>query len=186
MRNVSSSGSRKGPWAPLVAGVPPQGQDVAHAGLRHVQAGGDVPGGDSLPGQPPDVVQEQASGWRHAGGRRAAGGALPELALPLEAEDTYPVQRPLLGPFQVVVRNHARTWEPEARWRRVAEEFLVLQHEMPDLVSLVLVVLRRQASLSLRRRSVQSVQYCAPPYVPKGRPQSGHSPTAYRSAVSSC
>ena len=152
-----------GPWDVLVVGSLSQGQDVADAGLRDVELGGYVCRGVPLPGEPPDVVQELARAWGHAGRDGPVGGAVPELTLPFQLLDTDLVQGPLLRPLQVVAGYHPRPGETEALGGRVAEEPFVLQDEVPDLGSFVLVVLRHQASLSLRRRSVQSVQYSAPP-----------------------
>ena len=147
----------------LVVGPLSQGQDVAYAGLRYSELSGYVCRGVSLPGEPPDVVQELARGRGHAGRDGPVGGAVPELTLPFQLQDPDLVQGPLLRPLQVVAGYHPRPGETEALGRRVAEQLLVFEHEFPDMVFFLLFLAVHQASLSLRLRSVQSVQYFAPP-----------------------
>ena len=147
----------------LVVGSPPQGQDVADPGLRDFELGGYVRRGVPLPCEPPDVVQQLARPWGHASRDGSVGGAVPDLTIPFQSLDADLVQGPLLRSLQVVAGYHPRPREPEALGGRVAEQFLVFQHEFPDLVFPLMFLVVHQASLSLRLRSVQSVQCVAPP-----------------------
>ena len=147
----------------LVVGSLSQGQDVAYAGLCDVELSGYVRRDVPVPGEPPDVVQQLSRACGHAGRDGPVGGAVPELTLVFQLLDPDLVQYPLLRPLQVVAGNHPGPGETEALGRRVAEQLLVFQHEFPDVVFFLLFLAVHQASLSLRLRSVQSVQNSAPP-----------------------
>ena len=86
-----------------------------------------------------------------------------KLVIPFQPQHAVHVQGPLVRVPEVVVRDHAGPGEAQSLRGRVAEEPLVFQDELPYFVALFPFLSRRHASLSLRRRWVQSVQYSAPP-----------------------
>ena len=84
-------------------------------------------------------------------------GPFPGLFLPLEPFDLGQVQRPLLGSLlRVVPREPARALEAQG-----LEVALVFLDVLADVFQVVLIG-AHQASLSLRRRLVQSGQRSSP------------------------